>query len=114
MPLSEKALSYLHEATGRSNFEDVMTDKDFEYHQRIFYRAETFQPMVAHPHSPDNVYSIQETKEQKIKIDQVYVGSCTGAKFQDIETFTRIIKGKKVANNVQLLIVPGSMNIYKK
>jgi homoaconitate hydratase family protein len=112
MSLSDKAIDYLRTATGRDDFEPVTTDDDFEYNQRIVYRAEELKPVVAYPHRPDNVHTIEEAKADKIKLDQVYVGSCTGAKIEDIATFTNALKGEQVAAGVQMMVVPASMKVF--
>lgn len=112
MHLSDNARAYLRRVTKRDDFESVTTDEGFEYCQRVFYQAETLQPMVAYPHRPDNVHPIEKAKADKIKVNQVYVGSCTGAKLEDITAVVTSLKGDKIADNVQLLIVPASMSIY--
>ncbi|MCV3213053.1 aconitase/3-isopropylmalate dehydratase large subunit family protein [Plectonema radiosum NIES-515] len=114
MPLSGKALDYLRKVTGKDDFEPVTTDEDFEYDQRIVYRAEELQPVVAYPHRPDNVHSIEKAKADKIKVHQVYVGSCTGAKFEDIAVVAKSLRGERVANGVQFMIVPATMNVYRR
>ena len=113
MALSENALAYLRGVTVAS-FNPVTTDQDFEYCQRIVYHAEKLQPMVAYPHRPDNVHSIEQVRAEKIKLNQVYVGSCTGAKIDDIITVAETLKGGKVANDVQLIVVPASMQVYRQ
>lgn len=112
MSLSASARAYLQDATGRTDFESVTTDADFEYHQRIEYRSEDLQPMVAYPHRPDNTRTIEQAKADSIKLNQVYVGSCTGAKLEDIRVFAQTLQGHKVADGIQLLVVPGSMKVY--
>jgi len=113
MNLSENSLAYLREVTD-ADFISVTTDPDFGYCQTIIYHAEELQPMIAYPHRPDNVRDIEQTKAEKIKIDQVYIGSCTGAKFEDIMTVAETLKGETVANGVQLIVVPASMKVYRQ
>ncbi len=113
MGLSENALAYLRGVTDAS-FNPVTTDKDFEYCQHIVYHAEELRPMIAYPHRPDNVHSIEQARAEKIKLNQVYVGSCTGAKIDDVITVAETLKGEKVANNVQLIVVPASMKVYRQ
>lgn len=113
MTLNHTCRAYLERVTGQTEFDTLTTDPGFEYYQRVVYRAEEMRPVVAHPHSPDNVHGIEETKAQHIKVDQVYVGSCTGAKIEDIEAFARTMKGHQPAPGVQLMVVPGSMQVYR-
>lgn len=114
MAMNDAAREYLRKATGRDSFDEVTTDPDFEYSQKIFYQAEELTPMVAYPHRPDNTRTIAQAKSEKIKVNQVYVGSCTGAKMEDLEAFTREISGKKAAPGINLIVVPGSMRIYRE
>ena len=114
MSLSDKARDYLRKATGQDEFETITTDEDFEYHQHIFYRAEELEPVVAYPHRPDNVHSITKAKADGIRVNQVYVGSCTGAKWEDIVTVTEALRGEPIAKGVHLMIVPASMSIYRR
>lgn len=114
MAMNDSAREYLRTATGRDDFEEVTTDPGFEYSQQIFYQAEDLRPMVAYPHRPDNVKSITEAKAEKILVNQVYVGSCTGAKMADLEVFVSQIAGHKVAPGINLMVVPGTMKIYRE
>lgn len=113
MHMTPVVREYLKGRAKRS-FEEVTTDEDFVYHRSIKYQAEELSPMVAFPHRPDNVHSIDKAKSDSIRVDQVYVGSCTGAKFEDISTVATTLEGKSVANNVRLMVVPASMDIYRR
>ena len=113
MSLSPNARKYLESATNSNTFDDVITDPEFVYDITVSYRAEDIVPMVAHPHMPDNVFTLKQTESEKIKVDQIYIGSCTGGKLTDIEMVAEILKDRKIADNTRLIIVPASMNIYK-
>lgn len=69
-------------------------------------------PQIACPHNVDNVKSVEEI--EGIKIDQVFVGSCTNGRFEDIEIVAKIMKDEKVAKGVRLLIIPASHTEYMK
>ncbi len=113
MRMNDAAREYLKGRAKRS-FEEVTTDEDFVYSRSIQYRAEELRSMVAFPHRPDNVHGIEKAKLDKIRVDQVYVGSCTGAKFEDIETVAQQLDGNAIADSVRLIVVPASMAIYRK
>lgn len=113
MEFFESSSEYLN-VNSREKFEPVFTDEDFEYYDRREYSAEDIEPMVAMPHRPDNVTPISKIKHKKISVDQVYIGSCTGGKYHDIKVACEILRGKKIANGVRLMIVPATMNVYKK
>ncbi len=112
MALSGTAADYLSQVA-TTVFESVTTDENFEYCRSIVYRAEELYPMVAYPHRPDKTYSIEQTKTCNIRLNQVYVGACTGGKLEDIMIVAKTLRGKKVADGVRLMIVPGSMKIYR-
>lgn len=113
MELSDRTEKFLRSQTSKS-FEPVFTDPEFEYCARLHYRAEELEPMVALPHSPDNVEAIASVKSQQILVNQVYVGSCTGGKLIDIQTVAEELAGKKVALGVQLTVIPATMRIYRE
>jgi homoaconitase/3-isopropylmalate dehydratase large subunit len=92
----------------------VTTDPGFEYAQVIRYRAEDMEPMVACPHSPANVKPVSALRAERIQVQQVYVGSCTGAKFDDIAVVASMLEGKHIASSTRLMVVPSSMQIYRR
>ena len=94
--------------------EAVSTDPGFKYVREIRYRAEDLEPMVSRPHRPDNVARISEISKEKIAINQVYVGSCTGAKYEDLETVSRVLKGKQIASTTTMIVAPASMALYRR
>lgn len=113
MELSEGVEKFLRSQTSES-FEPVFTDPEFEYASRLHYRAEELEPMVALPHSPDNVRAIAAIKSQQIPVNQVYVGSCTGGKLIDIQTVAAELAGNKIAPGIQLMVIPATMRIYRE
>lgn len=70
--------------------------------------------MVACPHSPANVKPIADVARDRIAVHQVYVGSCTGAKYTDIEVVARLVAGKRAHRGLQLVIVPATMPILRR
>jgi len=70
------------------------------------------EPHVARPHSPANGVPVGETVGQKV--DQVFIGSCTGGRLRDIEMAARILKGNRVHKTVRLMVSPASQNIYRQ
>ncbi len=76
------------------------------------YDIQDLPPQVACPHNVDNVKSVEEV--EGIKLNQVFVGSCTNGRFEDIEVVAKIMKGEKVAKGLRLLIIPASHAEYMK
>lgn len=85
------------------------SDKDAGYAQYREYDASKLVPLVAKPPLPSNVVPASELKD--VKIDQAYIGGCTGGKLKDFKAAAEILKGNKIAKNVRLLIVPSTSKI---
>lgn len=113
MTLSSRAADYLASVTS-APYQAVTSDPDATYVRRIAYRAETLEPMIALPHRPDNVRPLAEVKREPVRVHQVYVGSCTGAKFEDIAVVASLLRGQRVARGTRLMIVPASTKIYRR
>ena len=103
----EKAFRFLG---GRRPGEDYAGDKDAYYASVKEYDLSSLEPQVACPSMVDNVRPISEVG--RVEIDQAVLGSCTNARLSDLEIAARIIKGKKIAEGVRLLVVPASQTIY--
>ena len=88
------------------------SDPDAEYAQVIEYDATKIEPKVAFPSLPENTRNI--SKVGKVKIDQVVIGSCTNGRLEDMKVAAGILKGKKVAPNVRLIIIPATPKIYEE
>ena len=90
----------------------LIPDEDAEYDRVISYDAVDFVPMVAQPHTVDNTCAASEA--ENVKIDVAYIGSCTNARLSDLETAAFILKGKKVADGVRLMICAASANVFRE
>lgn len=88
------------------------SDNDAVFSEIKEYDVSDLSPQVACPHNVDNVKSVEEV--EGTKIDQVFVGSCTNGRFEDIEIVAKIMNGEKVAKGVRLLIIPASHTEYMK
>jgi len=105
----QKVFDYLAER-GVTKYDAVYDDDDAQYAKTYEYDVSELEPLVAKPFSPQNVSVVQETTG--IEIDKSYIGSCTGAKYEDLEAVARILKGRKV--KVRTEVVPAAISIYKK
>ena len=88
------------------------SDPDAEYERVITIDATEIQPQVAFPHSPGNARAV--SKAGDVPLDQVFIGSCTNGRFEDIREAARILKGRTVARGTRLIVIPGSPAIYKE
>ena len=97
-------------AQGRAeDFTPVFPDADATYDRVIDIDLSSLTPMIACPHSPDNVKAVAQLQE--IRVDQVCIGSCTNSSLADLLKVAAILKGKKVAPHVSLSISPGSRQV---
>lgn len=89
---------------------DLLPDPDAHYDQVVDLDVSALSPQVAFPHTVDNVKPVQEA--YGLPVDQIVIGSCTNGRLEDIEIAARILRGKKVARTVRMLVFPASFRIY--
>ena len=108
-PSDEQTLAFL-KAQGREDcFQSLTADEDAVYDRVISIDLSALKPLVACPHSPDNVRPAAELRG--IKVDQVCIGSCTNSSLADLLKVAAILRGKTVAPGVSLSISPGSRQV---
>lgn len=88
------------------------SDADAKYESAKEYDVTGLEPQVACPHLPENTKPVSELKD--VKIDQVVIGSCTNGRYSDLKIAAEILKGKKVAKNVRLIVIPATQEIYRQ
>ncbi len=108
-PSDETTRSFLKVQKREKVWRYLSADADAVYDDSMEIDLDGLEPMVARPHSPDNVCPVKEVAG--LKVDQVVVGSCTNSSFRDMMVVTSILKGKKVHPNVSLVIAPGSRQV---
>ena len=108
-PVDDVTLEYVN---GRSlrEYKVFEADEDAVYDSEITVDLSTLKPTVAFPHLPENTKTIDEIEE--IKIDQVVIGSCTNGRMEDMRIAASILKGKKVAKGVRVIVIPATQKIY--
>ena len=108
-PVDEKCEAYLKEHSMRS-YKIYEADEDAVYDAEYTIDLSTLKPTVAFPHLPENTKTIDEAGD--IKIDQVVIGSCTNGRLDDLRTAAQILKGKKVAKGIRVIVIPATQKIY--
>lgn len=108
-PSDDMTLSFLKSQQRERDFNRIEADADAVYEREIRIDMGDVEPNVALPHSPDNVKKVSEVKN--LKVDQVLIGSCTNSSFQDMMRAALILKGKKVAPELDLGIAAGSRQV---
>ena len=105
------ALEYLRDKVSRP-FEIYSADTDAEYDEVIEIDLSAIRPTVALPHLPDNCKTVDEAGG--IPVDQVVIGSCTNGRLEDLRAAAAILKGRKAAKNVRVIIIPATQLIYRQ
>lgn len=108
-PSDERTYEFLKAQKREQVWQEIKADEDAVYDEEIVIDLSTLEPLVACPHSPDNVKTIKEL--EGMKIDQVCIGSCTNSSLLDMMKVAYILKGKTVHPDVSLSIAPGSKQV---
>ena len=107
----KKVTEYIKERGAKEEIY-VYSDPDARYERVVNINSEEIFPQIACPHSPDNVISVNEIGD--VRLDQVFIGSCTNGRLEDLRIASQVIKGKKIANDLRLIVIPSTPWIYKK
>ncbi|MDL2294011.1 3-isopropylmalate dehydratase large subunit [Ruminococcaceae bacterium OttesenSCG-928-D13] len=108
----EKALEYCDKAAGALDLAKLRPDADAVYEKVIRYDAKTLEPVAACPSQVDAVRPVRELAGTKV--DQVFIGSCTNGRLEDLSAAADILRGKKVAPFLRLVVTPASREIYQQ
>ncbi|MBE5945279.1 MAG: homoaconitate hydratase family protein, partial [Lachnospiraceae bacterium] len=108
-PVDELTEEYMKEASTKT-WTKYEADADAEYDEEYTIDLSTLKPTVAFPHLPENTKTIDEVGD--IRIDQVVIGSCTNGRISDMRIAAEIMKDKKVAKGLRVIIIPGTQKIY--
>ncbi len=108
----EETKKFLTEMGRKEDFKEIKADENADYEKEFYFDASNIEPLVAKPHNVDNVCEV--SKVEGVKVDQVFVGTCTNGRLSDIEIVAKLLKGKKIAKNVRLIVAPASRRVYLK
>ncbi len=90
------------------------SDPDAKYVQVIEIDVASLEPVIAYPFLPSNGHPVSKAVADKIKIDQAFIGSCTNGRLEDLKTAAEILKGKRVHEDVRLIVTPGTQRIFRE
>lgn len=107
----QKTFNYLDGRTVK-NYEVMKTDSEAESLKTLHIDVNELEPQIACPHNVDNVKPVSEV--EGTHIDQVFLGSCTNGRMSDLRVAARIMKGRDVAKNVRMLVIPASREVYTR
>lgn len=103
---------YLKEFGREEKWKEVKADDNAIYESELSIDASGMEPQVALPNSPDNVKPISEVRD--VKVNEVFIGSCTNTRIEDLRTVARIFKNRQKAKGLKLIVTPSSQKVYLK
>jgi 3-isopropylmalate/(R)-2-methylmalate dehydratase large subunit len=106
-----KTIAFVRERTDRE-FVVERADEDAQYERVVEINVGELEPQVACPHTPDNVHPISEVTREKVKLDQVFIGSCTNGYIEDLRIVAKILDGKRISPDVRVIVNPGSQKVW--
>lgn len=114
MEPNKEVIDYICKRTGKtaSQLDIVKSDSDATYEKELHYNINNLEPQIACPNDVDNVKDI--SKIEGTAIDQCLIGSCTNGRLSDLKDAYDILKDNEISNDVRLLILPASREIYKE
>lgn len=110
-PVDETTLNYV-EGRAKRSFTPYTADSNAHYESTLTIDLSQLKPVVALPHLPENVREVASLPP--IAIDQVVIGSCTNGRYEDLFAAAQILKGKKVAEHLRVIVIPGSQAVVKQ
>lgn len=108
-PSDEITKEFLKQQGRVADWKELVADKDAAFDEEMVIDLGGLDPLIACPHSPDNVKKVKALKN--IKVQQVAIGSCTNSSLADLMLVAKVLKGKKVHHDVSLVISPGSRQV---
>jgi methanogen homoaconitase large subunit len=109
-PVDDLALNYLYERA-RYSYDILRVDKDAVYEDTIDIELSDLEPLIALPHSQANVEPVTDCEGKAIH--QAFIGSCANGRMEDLRAAAKILDGRKIHEDVRMLIIPSSNRIFK-
>jgi len=114
IPSDQETKRYLRAHDREKDWRPLGPDSDAAYESVTDLDVKDLVPMVARPPQEDNVVPVTDPSVKGLRIQEVYLGSCTNARFEDIKLFCDILKGEKVASGTRLIVTPASREAWVK
>ncbi len=110
-PVDAKTLDYCR-AAGRKDVKPLAADPGARYESVVSHNVSAMEPLVACPHIPENVRPVSQVKN--VPINQVFIGSCTNGRIEDMRQAAAILKGRKVKKGLRCIVMPATPLVWKK
>ncbi len=105
----DKTINFVKSRTDKE-FSVILPDPDGVYEKVLSIDVTNLEPQIACPHSVDNVRPVSAI--EGVKIDQALLGSCTNGRLEDLEVAAEILEGRKIADDVRMIVIPASREVY--
>ncbi|MBN1898106.1 MAG: 3-isopropylmalate dehydratase large subunit [Spirochaetes bacterium] len=112
-PSDRHTRAFLEKYGRKEKYQEIHADKDAIYEKEVQIDIEGLKPVISRPHTVDNTVFIDELKPVT-RVDQVFIGTCTNGRIEDLRIVARIFKGKKIDKRVRCLITPASVDVFQK
>jgi 3-isopropylmalate dehydratase large subunit len=112
VPADDHTADYLERMGRPTEFERLRSDADASFEREISYTVDDLVPLIACPHDVDQVVPVTEVQGKKV--DQVFVGSCTNCRIEDLEIVHSIWRGRKIAKRTRAVVTPASRAVYEE
>ncbi|MEW5975682.1 MAG: 3-isopropylmalate dehydratase large subunit [Acidobacteriota bacterium] len=112
VPPDSQTRAYLIENDRLVDFEELRSDSDAHYEKILHFDVSKLKPMIACPPDIDNDVPVEGLESEKIKVDQVFIGSCTNCRIEDLEVVRAIWKGRRIRQGVRAIVTPASKKVY--
>ncbi len=109
IPPDQKTIEFVKKRS-KKEIRPVYPDSNADYVDEMMVNVSEIEPQVSRPPNPTDSVPVQEV--EGIELDQVFIGSCTNGRLEDLEVTAKILKGKKVNRGVRLIVIPASYEVY--
>ncbi len=112
IPPDATTKEYLERMGRGDKYREIKSDEDAWFEKEYEFNVSEIEPTVSFPHTVDNTRTITEAKKMNVRIDQVYIGTCTNGRIEDLRIAAKILEGNKVHKDTRLIVIPASRRVY--
>jgi 3-isopropylmalate/(R)-2-methylmalate dehydratase large subunit len=110
-PPDEVTVEYVKNRNPKRPWKIYQSDPDANFAKFLTYNLSDLEPQVAFPHTPENSRPLSKVP-RNITVDQVFIGSCTNGKLEDLRLAAKIFRGRKINSNLRTIVTPASQEVY--